>query len=247
MLRWQHHQRGAVSPMNFIPLAESTGLIVPIGRWVLETACLQLSAWAGRKELCELTIAVNVSARQFYQPDFVAQVLSILQQTGANPTRLKLELTESLLVSSIEEVIDKMHTLKAIGVGFSLDDFGTGYSSLSYLKRMPLDQLKIDQSFVRDILTDPNDAAIAKMVIVLARSMGLSVIAEGVETVPQRDFLAVQGCHCYQGYLFSRPLPIREFEELALNALSPTPIAKQGMTVIESKPSGPYPIQILDN
>jgi EAL domain-containing protein (putative c-di-GMP-specific phosphodiesterase class I) len=189
-------------------------LILPIGHWVLQTACAQLRAWSQQPRLNALSIAVNVSARQFYQPDFVAQVLAILGQTGANPSRLKLELTESLLVSNIEDVITKMHQLKAIGVGFSLDDFGTGYSSLSYLKRLPLDQLKIDQSFVRDILTDPNDAAIAKMVIALAASLGLGVIAEGVETVPQREFLATQGCHAYQGYLFSRPVPIGEMEKL---------------------------------
>jgi diguanylate cyclase (GGDEF)-like protein/PAS domain S-box-containing protein len=215
LVRWQHQQRGLVSPMRFIPLAESTGLILPIGRWVLETACAQLRAWSGHPTLNALRIAVNVSARQFYQPDFVEQVVAIMEQTGANPTQLKLELTESLLVSNIEDVITKMHRLKALGVGFSLDDFGTGYSSLSYLKRLPLDQLKIDQSFVKDILTDPNDAAIAKMVIALAGSLGLDVIAEGVETVPQREFLAEQGCHVYQGYLFSRPIPIEEFEEFA--------------------------------
>jgi EAL domain-containing protein (putative c-di-GMP-specific phosphodiesterase class I) len=215
LLRWQHPQRGLVSPLTFIPLAENTGLIVPIGHWVLETACAQLSTWSCRPRMNELSIAVNVSARQFYQQDFVEQVLAILLRTGANPTLLKLELTESLLVSNIQDVITKMQALKAIGVGFSLDDFGTGYSSLSYLKRQPLDQLKIDQSFVRDILTDPNDAAISKMVISLADSLGLSVIAEGVETAPQRDFLAVQGCHAYQGYLFSKPIPIEEFEEFA--------------------------------
>jgi EAL domain-containing protein (putative c-di-GMP-specific phosphodiesterase class I) len=161
----------------------------------------------------ELSIAVNVSARQFYQPDFVDQVVSILEQTGANPRRLKLELTESLLVSDIEDVISKMRQLKAIGVGFSLDDFGTGYSSLSYLKRLPLDQLKIDQSFVRDVLSDPNDAAIANMVIALAATLGLDVVAEGVETIPQFEFLAAQGCHAYQGYLFSKPIQIGELEE----------------------------------
>jgi diguanylate cyclase (GGDEF)-like protein/PAS domain S-box-containing protein len=213
LLRWQHPQRGLVSPLTFISLAEDTGLIVPIGLWVLETACSQLSAWSRRPEMRHLSIAVNVSARQFYQLDFVEKVLQILEKTGANPRRLKLELTESLLVSNIEDVITKMLTLKAMDVGFSLDDFGTGYSSLSYLKRMPLDQLKIDQGFVRDILTDPNDAAIAKMVVALAESMGLAVIAEGVETEAQRDFLAGLGCHAYQGYLFGRPLPLKELED----------------------------------
>ncbi len=215
LVRWQHQERGLVSPMMFIPVAESTGLILQIGRWVLQTACSQLRAWSDRPLVNQLTIAVNVSARQFYQPDFVDEVVSILKQTGANPSRLKLELTESLLVSNIEDVITKMHHLKAIGVGFSLDDFGTGYSSLSYLKRLPLDQLKIDQTFVRDILTDPNDAAIANMVIALARTLGLDVIAEGVESIPQFEFLAAQGCHAYQGYLFSKPIPIEKFEEFA--------------------------------
>ncbi|NVO06273.1 MAG: EAL domain-containing protein [Rhodoferax sp.] len=218
LLRWQHRERGRVSPAMFIPLAESTGLILPIGHWVLQTACAQLHAWSQQPGLDTLDIAVNVSARQFYQPDFVAQVLAILAHTGADPSRLKLELTESLLVSNIEDVITKMHQLKAVGVGFSLDDFGTGYSSLSYLKRLPLDQLKIDQSFVRDILTDPNDAAIAKMVIALAGSLGLGVIAEGVETLPQREFLAMQGCHAYQGYLFGKPIPADALEQLVKTA-----------------------------
>jgi diguanylate cyclase (GGDEF)-like protein/PAS domain S-box-containing protein len=212
LLRWQHPQRGMVSPADFIPLAEETGLIIPLGQWVLETACIQLANWATRREMANLTIAVNVSARQFRLPNFVDQVLSVLKTTGANPHRLKLELTESLLVHDIEEVIEKMFVLKAKGIGFSLDDFGTGYSSLSYLKRFPLDQLKIDQSFVREVLSDPNDAAIAKTIVALGRSLGLGVIAEGVETAAQRDFLASSGCHAYQGYFFSRPLPIEGFE-----------------------------------
>ena len=216
LLRWRHPQRGMVSPAEFIPLAEDTGLILPLGHWVLQTACGQLAAWARRPEMAHLSIAVNVSARQFHHQDFVEQVLAVLAQTGANPHRLKLELTESLLVDDVEGVIAKMTALKMKGVGFSMDDFGTGYSSLSYLKRLPLDQLKIDQGFVRDILTDPNDAAIAKMVVVLAESLGLSVIAEGVEIEAQRDFLARHGCHAYQGYLFSRPLPLAQFEEFAL-------------------------------
>jgi len=216
LLRWQHPQRGMVSPGDFIPLAEDTGLILSIGHWVLQTACGQLAVWAGRPEMAHLTIAVNVSARQFHHEDFVDQVQATLDQTGANPQRLKLELTESLLVDDVESVIAKMSALKMRGVGFSMDDFGTGYSSLSYLKRLPLDQLKIDQGFVRDILTDANDAAIAKMVVVLAESLGLSVIAEGVEIEAQRDFLARHGCHAYQGYLFSRPLPLVQFEEFAL-------------------------------
>ena len=216
LLRWQHPHRGVVSPLEFIPIAETSGLILPLGRWVLETACKQLATWATRPEMSHLTMAVNVSARQFMQAEFVEEVLTILHASGAKPECLKLELTESVLVDNVEEIIRKMNALKAKGVGFSLDDFGTGYSSLSYLKRLPLDQLKIDQSFVRDILTDPNDAAIAKMVVVLAESLGLSVIAEGVETEAQREFLAGMGCNNYQGYLFSRPLPIQEFEEFAV-------------------------------
>ena len=159
-----------------------------------------------------MTIAVNVSARQFYQADFAQQLLEVLQRTGANPRQLKLELTESMLALHVEEIIEKMSLLKSSGVRFSLDDFGTGYSSLAYLKRMPLDELKIDQGFVRDVLTDTNDAAIAKMVVVLADSMGIDVMAEGVETEPQREFLATLGCGAYQGYLLSRPLPIELFE-----------------------------------
>jgi diguanylate cyclase (GGDEF)-like protein len=212
LVRWQHPQRGMVSPAEFIPLAEESGLILPLGNWVLETACTQLALWSEDLELAHLTVAVNVSGRQFYQPDFVEHVLAVIERTGANPKRLKLELTESILVSDVEGIIAKMTALKLRGVGFSLDDFGTGYSSLSYLKRLPLDQLKIDQGFVRDILVDANDAAIAKMVIALAESLGLTVIAEGVETEGQRNFLGGLGCHAYQGYLFSRPLPVEEIE-----------------------------------
>jgi diguanylate cyclase (GGDEF)-like protein/PAS domain S-box-containing protein len=213
LLRWTHGRRGAVSPADFIPLAEDTGLILPLGTWVLETACAQLALWAKQAEFADLTLSVNVSARQFRQVDFVELVLGILARSGARPERLKLELTESMLVADVEAVIATMNRLKAHGVGFSLDDFGTGYSSLSYLKRLPLEQLKIDQGFVRDLLTDPNDAAIAKMLIALAATLGLTVIAEGVETEAQRDFLASQGCLCYQGYLFSRPLALCRFEE----------------------------------
>ncbi|AXS80246.1 bifunctional diguanylate cyclase/phosphodiesterase [Dechloromonas sp. HYN0024] len=218
LVRWQHPQRGMVSPAEFIQLAEETGLILPLGHWVLETACTQLAIWADRPEMTHLTVAVNVSAQQFHQSDFVDQVLEVLRKTGANPQRLKLELTESLLVANVNEIIEKMFALKSKGVCFSLDDFGTGYSSLSYLKRLPLDQLKIDQSFVRDVLIDPNDAAIARTVIALAQNLGLGVIAEGVETEAQRDFLASAGCHAYQGYFFSRPLPPDGFEIFASQA-----------------------------
>ena len=214
LLRWRHPVRGWVSPSEFIPKAEKTGLIVPLGLWVLEAACTQLASWATQPRMAKLTVAVNVSARQFHSDDFVEQVLATLERTGAKAHLLKLELTESLLVAKLEDVIGKMHALKARGVQFALDDFGTGYSSLSYLKRLPLDQLKIDQSFVHNILTDPDDVAIARMVIALANSLELSVIAEGVETQAQRDLLAELGCQNYQGYLFGRALPIQEFEAL---------------------------------
>ena len=212
LLRWPHPTRGMVPPNEFIPLAEDTSLILPLGNWVLETACHQLTTWAQHPSTEHLTLAVNVSARQFRQQDFVPYVLDLIQYTGANPSRLKLELTESMLVKDVEDTIAKMTALKAQGIGFSLDDFGTGYSSLSYLKRLPLDQLKIDQSFVRDLMTDLNDASIARTVIALGHSLGLNVIAEGVETAEQRNFLAAQGCDAYQGYLFGRPMPIASFE-----------------------------------
>lgn len=213
LVRWQHPQRGMVPPAEFIPLAEETGLILALGNWVLDTACTQLARWATRPETAHLSIAVNVSAQQFREIDFVETVCAIMTRTGANPKRLKLELTESLLVDNVEDIIQKMYALKAQGVEFSLDDFGIGYSSLSYLKRLPLNQLKIDQSFVRDVLVDPNDASIAKTIVALAQSLGLGVIAEGVETDAQRSFLADAGCHAYQGYFFCRPLPVEGFEK----------------------------------
>ena len=212
LLRWQHSQLGMVSPAEFIPLSEETGLILRLGHWVLETACAQLANWAKDHETAQFELAINVSAREFHQADFVDQILAVLDRTGADPRKLKIELTESLLVSNVEDVIAKMVALKAKGVGFTLDDFGTGYSSLYYLKQLPLDQLKIDQSFIKDILIDLNDAAIAKMIVALAETLGLSVIAEGVETEDQRDFLFYHGCDAYQGYLFSRPLALDAFE-----------------------------------
>ncbi len=212
LLRWRHPTKGAIAPGDFIHLAEETGLILPIGHWVIESACSQIAAWSKRNETKHLSIAVNVSANQIGQGDFVDQVINLLHTTNANPCRLKLELTESILISDVESIIFKMSQLKEIGVRFSLDDFGTGYSSLSYLKRLPLEQLKIDKSFVNDILSDPNDAAISKTIVALAHSLGLGVIAEGVETEQQREFLANVGCSSCQGYLFSVPLPIDEFE-----------------------------------
>jgi EAL domain-containing protein (putative c-di-GMP-specific phosphodiesterase class I) len=216
LLRWTHPTRGLVPPSEFIPLAEQTGLIVPLGAWVLESACRQLAVWADHTALCDVKIAVNVSALQFQQDDFLAQTLSILASTNARPDRLKMELTESLMLKNVDSAIDKMRQLREAGVTFSLDDFGTGFSSLTYLKRLPLDQLKIDQSFVRNILSDANDAAIAKMVIALGQSMGLEVIAEGVELHAQHATLAALGCQAFQGYLFGRPMPVASFEALAI-------------------------------
>jgi diguanylate cyclase (GGDEF)-like protein/PAS domain S-box-containing protein len=225
LLRWDHPERGIVGPSAFIPAAEETGLIIPIGHWVLENACAQISRWAKRPDRAHLCIAVNVSVRQFRHPDFVDEVMSAILRSGIEPRKLKLELTESLLADGIEVTITKMGSLKDMGVTLSLDDFGIGYSALSYLKRLPLDQLKIDREFVKDILTDANDAAIARTIIGLAHSLGLDVIAEGVETEAQRAFLARQGCDQYQGYLFSQPLPIERLEAFmdALSAKEPRP------------------------
>lgn len=217
LIRWHHPEKGMISPADFIPLAEETGLILPIGQWVLETACTQLKAWEHQQNIEHLVLAVNVSAKQFAQKDFVKQVLATLEKTGANPNRLKLELTESMLVTNVEDIIAKINSLKIKGVKFSLDDFGTGFSSLSYLKRLPLDQLKIDQSFVRDSLTDSSDAAIINAIITLGQNLGMDVIAEGVETEEQRNYLATHGCTHYQGYLFSKPLRVHEFETLLHN------------------------------
>ncbi|BBI99317.1 hypothetical protein FGKAn22_10100 [Ferrigenium kumadai] len=211
LLRWEHPVRGLVSPAQFIPLAEDTGLIVPIGLWVLQTACAQLKAWQQDAMTRDLTLAVNVSAGQFRQPDFVAQVQSVLLESGAKPSLLKLELTESMVLKNVEDTITKMREIKLLGVSFSMDDFGTGYSSLQYLKRLPLDQIKIDQSFVRDVTSDPNDAAIVQTIIAMTQALGLNVIAEGVETAAQRDFLDKHGCHAFQGYLFSKPVPLEQF------------------------------------
>jgi diguanylate cyclase (GGDEF)-like protein/PAS domain S-box-containing protein len=215
LVRWQHPERGLVPPAEFIPLAEQTGLIVPIGAWVLETACQQLAAWDTPGSTQALTLSVNVSAVQFRRPDFVDQVVAAISQTGVNPARLKLELTESLMVDDVEDVIAKMTSLKTLGVGFSMDDFGTGYSSLAYLSRLPLDQLKIDQGFVRDIESSDTAAVICAATISLAHSLKLKVVAEGVETLAQQYFLStVHQCDFLQGYLFCKPLPLAEFEIL---------------------------------
>ena len=212
LLRWQHPERGMITPDDFIPQAEESGLIMPLGEWVLQTACEQLATWGKRPETEKLSIAINVSMRQFRHPEFVEQVLAMIAQTGIRAHRLKLELTESLLATGLEITIAKMGRLKDAGVTLSIDDFGIGYSALSYLKYLPLDQLKIDRAFVKDVLTDPNDAAIARTIIGLAQSLGLGVVAEGVETEEQRAFLAKHGCECYQGWLFCKALPIDKLE-----------------------------------
>ena len=214
LLRWKHPVRGMVSPAEFIPVAETTHLILPIGHWVLLTVCRQIKVWEKQADKAHLRVAVNVSARQFSQQDFVREVREVVEITGIDPSRLKLELTESLLLDNVNDAVDKMRALKAIGIGFSLDDFGTGHSSLAYLKRLPLEQLKIDQSFVRDITSDPDDAVIVQAIIGIARHLSLNIIAEGVETSDQCSFLETHGCHTFQGYLFSRPLPLDAFERL---------------------------------
>jgi EAL domain-containing protein (putative c-di-GMP-specific phosphodiesterase class I) len=215
LVRWQHPKKGRIPPADFISVAEEAGSILPLGAEVLHGACRQLAAWDRKPGLGELTLSVNVSPRQFYQDDFVSQVLRILGRTGARADRLKLELTERLLLRDIEGTTRKMAELKRHGVRFSLDDFGTGYSSLTYLKRLPLDELKIDQGFVQGAPANDNDAAIVRSIISLAGSLGLSVVAEGVETEAHREFLERNGCRRYQGYLFSRPVPVSAFEELA--------------------------------
>ena len=214
LIRWMHPERGLVSPAHFIPLAEATGLIIPFGKWVLETACAQLRAWQQNESTRDLTLSVNVSAKQFHEPDFVVQVQTLVQDYAIIPHRLKLEPTESVLLENIEETVSTMNALKAIGIHFSLDDFGTGFSSLQYLKKLPLNQLKIDQSFVRDLVTGSNDQAIVRTIIAMAHSLNLDVIAEGVETEEQQQILQHNGCNHYQGYLFGKPVPLDEFEAL---------------------------------
>ena len=223
LVRWTHPRRGTVFPGDFIALAEDTGLILPLGRWVLREACTRLARWSHDPALAALTLSVNVSVHQLHDPGFVEQVRQVLAETGADPGRLKLEVTESALAKDIEEVISKMLQLRAHGVTFALDDFGTGYSSLAYLKRLPMDQLKIDRSFVRDVITDPSDATLVRTIVSLAREFGVAVIAEGVETEDQRDFLAAVGCHGFQGYFFGRPQPVEQVERLVSSPRQPSP------------------------
>ena len=214
LIRWVHPVLGMISPIQFIPIAEESSLILDIGHWVLETACKQLALWSKSKQTNKLVLAVNVSAQQFKRHDFVDVVTTLVNNHQVDPNLLKLELTESVVLSDVSIVITKMHTLRALGIKFSLDDFGTGYSSLSYLKQLPLDQIKIDQSFVRDMTTNPNDAIMVQTIINLAHNFRMNVIAEGVETDTQLNFLKLNGCMAYQGYLFSKPVPIEEYEAL---------------------------------
>ena len=218
LLRWNHPHHGLVMPDSFIALAEETGLIQPIGQWVLETACAQLKTWEAQAGSRDLVLAVNVSARQFGAKEFVKQVESLLLSSGIVPSRLKLEITESMLLDNIERDISTMRQLKALGISFSIDDFGTGFSSLQYLKRLPLDQIKIDQSFVRELVSNSSDKAIVRTIIAMANSMDLEVIAEGVETEEQRQMLLSAGCSHFQGYLFGKPVPIAQFEMLLKTA-----------------------------
>jgi diguanylate cyclase (GGDEF)-like protein/PAS domain S-box-containing protein len=231
LLRWMHPVHGMIFPDEFMGLAEETGLIVPIGRWALETACTQIKAWETNPQASQLQIAVNVSMAQFHQADFVEQVKKILDMTGAAPTRLKLELTESVVLNSISDAISKMDALKKIGVSFSMDDFGTGYSSLSYLTQLPLDQLKIDQSFIHNIGAKSTDAVIVQTIIGMANSLSIEVIAEGVETEAQHVFLRQAGCMAYQGYLFGKPLALKEFGDTFLSDNSMGAGMTQGLTL----------------
>lgn len=212
LIRWVHNERGVIFPSQFITLAEESGLILPLGKWVLDAACRQLKRWEENSLTCHLTLSVNVSVKQFSQVDFADQVKATLQRHAINPALLKLELTESAFIHNIEAIILTMETLKKTGLQFELDDFGTGYSSLQYLKKLPLERLKIDQSFIHDIESDDNDKQIVLTIIAMAKNLGLSVIAEGVETEGQRLILQNHGCMHYQGYLFGKPLPIDEFE-----------------------------------
>jgi EAL domain-containing protein (putative c-di-GMP-specific phosphodiesterase class I) len=226
LIRWRHAKMGNVPPVNFIPLAEETGLIVPIGNWVLRAACAQLAQWEAQPETRHLTMSVNVSASQFRQPDFVQSVTEIVRLSGVTPSKLKLELTESMFVDNVDATVAKMNALRAIGIIWSLDDFGTGYSSLSVLNSIPIGQIKIDQSFVRDMLTNASNMVVTEAIIELASKLNLQVIAEGVETFEQLSRLREAGCRTYQGYLFSPPLDIDAFGKL----LSPEPSSTEPLS-----------------
>jgi diguanylate cyclase (GGDEF)-like protein len=216
LVRWMHPERGLIPPGHFIALAEETGIILELGLWVLRSACQQLSAWQASPTTRNLPISVNVSARQFGQRDFVDRVQRVLNETGAPPHLLKLELTESTALRNVDKTIETMHAIKAFGVTFAMDDFGTGYSSLTYLKRLPFDQLKIDQSFVRGLPDDGVGAAIVESIIAMSRALGIEVIAEGIETMSEFQALEARGCFKYQGFLFSRPIPSAEYVSLLI-------------------------------
>lgn len=224
LLRWPHPRRGMISPAEFIPLAEKTGLILPMGDWVLDTACRHLAELASEPTTAHLTISVNISVHQVREPDFVVKAVAAIERHKVDPQRLKMELTESVFARDMDDLIGKMKALKQYGVSFSLDDFGTGYSSLSYLKRLPLDQLKIDQAFVRDLLTQPRDLAIAKTIVDLGTTLNMAVMAEGVETREQLQILQTMGCRQFQGYLFGKPMPIEALREHVLRTHSLTPL-----------------------
>ncbi|PKO51729.1 MAG: GGDEF domain-containing protein, partial [Betaproteobacteria bacterium HGW-Betaproteobacteria-21] len=211
LIRWVGANGKMVSPAEFIPLAEETGLIVQIGQWVVDTACVQLRRWQDAPATRHLTIAINVSAKQFRQPDFVAQLGASITGHGIDASGLKLELTESVILGEVEDTIQRMQQLRKLGIRFALDDFGTGYSSLSYLRRLPIDQLKIDQSFIRDMINDASSQAIVRAILAMSGSLAIEVIAEGVETLSQRDLLLENGCILFQGYLFGRPMPLAEW------------------------------------
>ncbi|MDC7692592.1 EAL domain-containing protein [Vogesella indigofera] len=213
LLRWHHPKVGWISPSQFIPLAEETGTILSIGQWVLRSACQTLARWARQPQHAALTLSINVSIRQFRHAGFVDEVRAILAETGAPPARLKLEFTESIVIDNVDDTVRKMNQLRQMGIRFSMDDFGTGYSSLSYLKKLPLDQIKIDQSFIRDMTSDADDAAIVTAILSISRSLSLQVVAEGVETEAQQQFLYDHGCELYQGFLYGRPMPLAELEQ----------------------------------
>jgi EAL domain-containing protein (putative c-di-GMP-specific phosphodiesterase class I) len=214
LIRWEHPEQGLIYPSQFVPFAEESLLILPIGQWVLETACAQLMEWQSNPMMQDLNIAINVSARQFRQADFVEQIRSTLAKFDILPSKLKLELTESLVFDNIADSIKKMRELRAIGIQFAMDDFGTGYASLIYLKSLPLSQIKIDRSFVRDIAIDRDDEIIVQTIISMAHNLGLGVIAEGVETIEQLEFLRKSGCMAFQGHLFGKAISQKEFNQL---------------------------------
>jgi diguanylate cyclase (GGDEF)-like protein/PAS domain S-box-containing protein len=223
LIRWNHPRRGMVSPAQFIPLAEEIGMIIPIGDWVIEQACAQLKRWEMDPAMRKIILSVNVSPRQLSQPWFVEQVKEAIEKSGIRASKLKLELTESFILDDVGEAIEKMQELRDIGIRFAMDDFGTGYSSLAYLKRLPLEQLKIDQSFVRDIATDKSNAVMVRTIISIANNFGLEIIAEGVETDDQFAFLIQYGCNRFQGYFFGKPVPVQEFERLCRSSVSALP------------------------